>query len=897
MKTRIFIFASFFFFLFSCNVQNFDRTEEIFSESKSKATLIATIEAERMAKGGSYTSYITSPFGGVALYANNDYCSTNFYFTNIPGQYQIEVRGQSSTSTPAIGSIYIGGTKVGDLTFQNSVTVTSLTCNIQTTPNLKEIKITGEKDNGSWDLYIDWIKIYYIGSPPALPPAPQTPSVGVWYSGNYRNLFKERGYSDAEINAKINTAVSNFFYGPDDIRCYYPVGTDMAYILDTGNNDVRSEGMSYGMMIAVQMNMKNEFDRLWKWAKTYMQHQSGDRVGYFAWQCSTSGNKIDNNPAPDGEEYFAMALYFAWKRWGNGTGIYNYQAEADNILHHMLHQDLYAGQYSGVTKMINTQSTQVCFVPYGSSYEHTDPSYHLPAFYELWARWANADNSYWSEVAKVSRAFFKKTCHPTTGLNPDYANFDGTPKNDGGHGDFRFDAWRTIMNIVVDYYWWKVDDWAVTQANRLQDFFKSEGVSTHGNQYSLTGQKLASDHSPGLVAMNAVAGLIANKQQVWEFIDELWNIQPTRGQYRYYDGCLYLFGLLHCSGKFQIWGRDETSSSISSSISSSSISSSSSSSISSSSSSTSSISSSSSSSSVVSNTPYNGVIQLPGLIEAENFDNGGQNVAYYDTTSGNSGNAYRTTDVDIESTSDAGGGYNVGWIANGEWLKYTVNVPQTGTYNIEVRVASINSGRTFRIEFNGVDKTGTLTVPNTGGWQNWQTITKTGVSLSAGQQVMRIYSMGDGFNINWIKITSTSSSSVSSSSSSVSSSSSSGVLNPYNQVEIENYSSQSGTSILSGDGGTVVRFNSTTSWVSFNFDFGSSGPNSVTFRAKDPNYGANIILRLDSPNGQEIGRVYPSGGGVWNTASNGLYPRPTGVRTIYIMTSSPNVEINWLKFQ
>ncbi|MCX7820441.1 MAG: glycosyl hydrolase family 8 [Brevinematales bacterium] len=748
MEKKFIICFSFLFFLFSCNIQNFDeKTEILGGKNLNKATLWATIEAENMAKGGSYASYINTPFNGVALYGGNDYCSTNFYFTNIPGQYQIEIRGQSSTSTPAIGSIYIGGTKVGELSFGNSVTVTSLTCNIQSTPNLKEIKITGEKDNGSWDLYIDWIKIYYIGSPPALPPAPSTPSQGVWYSGTYRNLFKERGYSETEINAKINTAVSNFFYGPDDIRCYYPVGSDMAYILDSGNNDVRSEGMSYGMMIAVQMNMKNEFDRLWKWAKTYMQHQSGDRIGYFAWQCSTSGNKIDNNPAPDGEEYFAMALYFAWKRWGNGTGIFNYKAEADNILHHMLHQDQYAGQYSGVTKMINTQSTQICFVPYGSSYEHTDPSYHLPAFYELWARWANADNAYWSQVAKVSREFFKKTCHPTTGLNPDYANFDGTPKNDGGHGDFRFDAWRTIMNIVIDYYWWGVDSWAVTQANRLQDFFKAEGVSTHGNQYSLSGQKLASDHSPGLVAMNAVAGLIANKQQVWEFIDELWNIQPTRGQYRYYDGCLYLFGLLHCSGKFQIWGRDGSSSSSTSS------------------------SSSISSSSI-------------------------------------------TTSSSSSSTSS--------------------------------RISSSSSS-----------------------------------------------SLSSSSSSSSSSISSRSSSSVTSSSSS----SSSGYINPYNQVEIENYSSQNGVSVISGDGGTVVRFNSTTSWVAFNCDFGSSEPSGATFRAKDPAYGANIIIRMDSPNGQEIGRVYPSGGGVWNTASNGLYPRPTGKRTIYIMVSSPNVEINWFKFQ
>ncbi|MCX7820148.1 MAG: cellulase family glycosylhydrolase, partial [Brevinematales bacterium] len=205
-------------------------------------------------------------------------------------------------------------------------------------------------------------------------------------------------------------------------------------------------------------------------------------------------------------------------------------------------------------------------------------------------------------------------------------------------------------------------------------------------------------------------------------------------------------------------------------------------------------SSSSISSSVASQTPYNGVISLPGLIEAENFDNGGQNIAFYDTTAGNSGNAYRNTDVDIESTTDTGGGYNVGWIANGEWLEYTVNVTQAGTYNIEVRVASINTGRTLRIEFNGVDKTGTLTVPNTGGWQNWQTITKTGVSLSAGQQIMRIYCMGDGFNINWVRVVAASTSSSSTSSVSSSSSSSSVVSSSSSSSSLSSVSSSSSSS-------------------------------------------------------------------------------------------------------
>ena len=126
---------------------------------------------------------------------------------------------------------------------------------------------------------------------------------------------------------------------------------------------------------------------------------------------------------------------------------------------------------------------------------------------------------------------------------------------------------------------------------------------------------------------------------------------------------------------------------------------------------------------------------IPGWVQAEDFDNGGKNVAYYDASSGNSGGAYRATDVDISKTSS--GGYAVGWIGAGEWLKYTMNVAATGNYKVVARVASAGTGGKFHIEFNGANKTGTMSVPNTGGWQTYQDLTAT-VSLSAGVQSMRI---------------------------------------------------------------------------------------------------------------------------------------------------------------
>jgi phosphatidylserine/phosphatidylglycerophosphate/cardiolipin synthase-like enzyme len=154
--------------------------------------------------------------------------------------------------------------------------------------------------------------------------------------------------------------------------------------------------------------------------------------------------------------------------------------------------------------------------------------------------------------------------------------------------------------------------------------------------------------------------------------------------------------------------------------------------------------------------PYTGSpVPLPGMIQAENFDNGGSGIAYNDTTASNAGGVYRSTDVDIQATSDAGGGYNVGWTAPGEWLNYTVNVATAGTYTIEARVAASGAGGTFHIEVNGVDKTGPMTIPNTGGWQTWTTISKSNISLSAGSQIWRLVIDSAGSvvgNINYIRV-------------------------------------------------------------------------------------------------------------------------------------------------
>ncbi len=411
-----------------------------------------------------------------------------------------------------------------------------------------------------------------VPEPAPIGPALEPPSEGAFVSGKYRNLFEELGKPVDEVSAKLDAAYQKLFHGdPKEEAVMFEAGKNengpLAYIMDIANNDIRSEGMSYGMMISVQLDKKAEFDALWNWAKTYMYHSKPTHpvYGYFSWQMRPDGTAMDEMPAPDGEEYFATALLFAAHRWQSGKGLYDYQKQALELLGNMKNRasisgTVNAGKKTTCVALFNPERKMVRFTPdtnnFSTNGDHTDPSYHLPAFYELWALWGpEADRAFWADAAKVSRDFFVKAAHPRTGLSPDYANFDGTPKAaswDAHTADFRYDAWRTAMNWSVDYAWWAKDRREVELSDRILAFFATQGPN-YKNTFTLDGKPTSEYDSLGLVATNAVAALAASHPRAWHFVDTLYKWQPPTGKYRYYDGMLYLMAMLHVSGNFRVY--------------------------------------------------------------------------------------------------------------------------------------------------------------------------------------------------------------------------------------------------------------------------------------------------------------------------------------------------------
>jgi len=379
----------------------------------------------------------------------------------------------------------------------------------------------------------------------------------------YRNVFLESGYSQSDIDSKVAKAYHDLFEGPNKV--YFEVGDSMGYVSDIKNKDARTEGLSYGLMVAVQLNKKDVFDRIWRWTNKYLQHHGGARDAYFAW--SVEPNSLKHNSegsASDGELYFITDLLFASNRWGNNTGI-NYYAEARKILDAMWSKN----GTGGVRNLINIEHKIITFTPDNYGYNWTDPSYNLPAFFEVWAEYAkDGKEQFYRECADSARMYLRKACHPVTGLNADYTEFNGKPRSSWSMpAAFRYDSWRVPMNIAMDYAWYGKDkEWQQDYCNRIQNFLLNKGIDTFEDQFNVDGsrpdfilqaggfKKLR--HSLGLVSTAAATSMIGDQAQSRKFIDALWNakLEPYEDGYfdPYYDGLLYLFSLMHLSGNYQI---------------------------------------------------------------------------------------------------------------------------------------------------------------------------------------------------------------------------------------------------------------------------------------------------------------------------------------------------------
>lgn len=370
-----------------------------------------------------------------------------------------------------------------------------------------------------------------------------------FFAKKYKNLFTEIGISQEKIDEKINAIFNKMFFDSSE-RIYFEMGSNMGYILDTGNNDARTEGMSYGMMMAVQMNRKDIFDRLWLFSKTYMYQKNGRYQGYFAWSVKLDGTKNAEGPAPDGEEYFAMALFFASKRWGDKESPFNYSVQARDILRHCIHQ---SELVEGGKPMWDSSNHYIKFVPESP---FSDPSYHLPHFYEIFALYADEqDRPFWLKAAEASRKYLHISCDSDTGMAPEYAEFDGTPKKLFRDYEFYSDAYRVAMNIGLDAAWFNRDESLGEIVDKLQTYFSEKTTLGEYRAYTIKGEPFDEPamHPVAIIATNAAGSLATKGKYRLQWVKDFWELPLRKGERRYYDNCLYFFCLLMLAGQYKIF--------------------------------------------------------------------------------------------------------------------------------------------------------------------------------------------------------------------------------------------------------------------------------------------------------------------------------------------------------
>lgn len=373
-----------------------------------------------------------------------------------------------------------------------------------------------------------------------------------------QSLLEQCGIGKEEIQNRLEQTWYEIFEGPH--KFYFTTQDGLGYVVDTGNNDVRTEGMSYAMMLAVQYDRQDIFDALWGWVLRYMYMDSGTHAHYFAWSAGTDGIPNAQGPAPDGEEFFAASLLLAHRRWQTSPQGYEYKNSALQLLRYCVHkgEDGASQNYEGYA-MWNPDNALIRFVP---EVEWSDPSYHLPHFYELFAQECDpSEQEFWQRAAQASRAYLASACNPDTGLNPEYADYDGSPHIDErNHWFFFSDAYRTGANIGLDAVWTHPTDALVERVVALQDF-----LLTHDRTcvYQVDGTAVDERvlHPVALIATTAQAGLaaqFADKQQypqAWSnlqaWVRLFWYTPLRVGSRRYYDNLLAAFALLALSGNYR----------------------------------------------------------------------------------------------------------------------------------------------------------------------------------------------------------------------------------------------------------------------------------------------------------------------------------------------------------
>lgn len=367
---------------------------------------------------------------------------------------------------------------------------------------------------------------------------------------SYPNAFRDLlGKTEAQITARIDEAFEQLFHGNPSTEAIYFEKGDGAYIRDILHDDIRTEGMGLGMMITLQLNRREEFDRLWRYSRDQLQFMSGENRGYFRSRCDTLDGDTIECIDPYGLQQFVMALVLAHGRWGS-SGQIDYESAAFSLFDVMRNKEAENGGIkAGVTNTFDAQTNLVFDVPHESAASFTRPSVIMPAYYELWA--LATGESFYGDAAVSGRSYWRLVANPTTGLMPTRASLKGQPLDDWN--TFSSSGFRTHFNLVLDAIWTTSDPWVIQQSDRTLAFFADEGIDSYGSSYTLDGMRLRPDRDQALIVSNGALALISQHEERSAFVERVWEQPVVMFEPRYYAGVLHLLSLTLLGGRFRVY--------------------------------------------------------------------------------------------------------------------------------------------------------------------------------------------------------------------------------------------------------------------------------------------------------------------------------------------------------
>ena len=373
---------------------------------------------------------------------------------------------------------------------------------------------------------------------------------------NPRDVLGPRlGVPESESEAAIRTAFDQLFFGdPDNEAFYRLVGDDAAYIYNVKEGDVRTDSIGYGMLVTVQLDEQEIFDKLWTWAKRYMLETEPPREGILSWQCTTEGTECSGVTATDATTVIATALFMAEAEWG-GDGAHEYASDAHAVIDAMVETE---ERNDGVVENVRNPFDVAAALPRKTSSagddEYLKPDYLMPAFYEYWASFRTEDASFWLRAARNSRELMQSAFMEENGLIPVQITADGLPAPAFEY--YNELAARALLNRWLDFSWFGEGAWVSEANGLLLDFFiERQAESEYVSSYYLDGRVRGTNNTPAHLALVATAAAASENHDDHDaFLQALVDEPIPEGMDRYYQGMLYLVCWMAVSGRLEPLG-------------------------------------------------------------------------------------------------------------------------------------------------------------------------------------------------------------------------------------------------------------------------------------------------------------------------------------------------------